>query len=124
MTGTAGYRERIALPPTALVRVQLVDVSRADAAAVVLGEQVIEAGGRQPPFAFEIRYDPAKIDQRMSSLCRPASRTAGNCAYQRPALRGDHARRANQRGPAAQGSRNRAITERGTKWELADNCLP
>jgi putative lipoprotein len=64
VTGTVAYRERVALPPTAVIKVQLVDVSRADAPAVVLGEQVIEAGGRQVPFAFEIRYDPARIDQR------------------------------------------------------------
>jgi len=66
MTGTVGYRERIALPPAATIRVQLVDVSRADAPADVLGEQLIEAAGRQVPFAFEIRYDPARIDERMS----------------------------------------------------------
>ena len=64
VTGTVAYRERIALPPTAVIKVQLVDVSRADAPAVVLGEQLIEAGGRQVPFAFEIPYDPARIDQR------------------------------------------------------------
>lgn len=38
------------------------DVSRADAPAVVLGEQVIEAKGQQVPFRFEIPYDAAKID--------------------------------------------------------------
>jgi putative lipoprotein len=66
VAGTVAYRERIALPPTAVIRVQLADVSRADAPAVVLGEQVIEADGKQVPFAFEIRYDPAKIDPRMN----------------------------------------------------------
>ncbi len=66
VTGTVSYRERIALVPTATIKVQLVDVSRADAAATVLGEQLIEAGGRQVPFEFEIPYDPSKIDERMS----------------------------------------------------------
>jgi hypothetical protein len=37
ITGTVTYRERIALPPTAVIKVQLVDVSRADAPAVVIG---------------------------------------------------------------------------------------
>lgn len=60
--GTVTYLARIALPPTAVVKVQLVDVSRADVSAVVLGEQVIETKGRQVPFAFEIPYDPAKIE--------------------------------------------------------------
>jgi putative lipoprotein len=55
------YRERVALPPTAVTKVQLVDVSRADAPATVLGEQIIPAGGKQVPFAFEIAFDPARI---------------------------------------------------------------
>ena len=62
ITGSVAYRERIALPPSAVVKVQLVDVSRADAPAVVLGEQVIRAEGRQVPFAFEIAYDPKRIE--------------------------------------------------------------
>lgn len=66
ITGSVAYRERIALPPSAVVKVQLVDVSRADAPAVVLGEQLIRAEGRQVPFAFEISYDPKRIDERFS----------------------------------------------------------
>lgn len=62
VTGTIAWRERIALSPAALVRVQLVDVSRADAPATVLGEQIITPGGRSPPYAFEIRFDPARIE--------------------------------------------------------------
>ncbi len=61
VTGTVTYRERIALPPNAVIKVQLVDVSRADAPSIVHGEQVLQSSGRQPPFAFEISYDPAKI---------------------------------------------------------------
>lgn len=66
IVGSVTYRERMALPPTAIIKVQLVDVSRADAPAVVLGEQVIEAAGQQVPFAFAIPYDPAMIDERMT----------------------------------------------------------
>jgi uncharacterized lipoprotein YbaY len=64
VTGVVTYRQRIALLPEAIVRVQLQDVSRADAPAVVLGEQVIETMGRQVPFAFSIPYDPTAIDPR------------------------------------------------------------
>jgi len=46
VTGTVTYRERIALPPTAVITGQLVDVSRADAPAVVIGEQVIHSSGQ------------------------------------------------------------------------------
>lgn len=66
VTGTVTYLQRVILPPGAVVKVQLVDVSRAGAPAVVLGEQLITGGGRQVPFAFEIPYDPAKIDQRFT----------------------------------------------------------
>ena len=61
VTGTVTYRERIALPPTAVVTVKLVDVSRADAPAIVIGEQVIHPAGRQVPFEFSIPYDPSQI---------------------------------------------------------------
>lgn len=64
VTGTVTYRERMALPPTAVVTVKLVDVSRADAPAMVIGEQVIPTEGRQVPFAFSIAYDPAQIQPR------------------------------------------------------------
>jgi putative lipoprotein len=62
VTGTVNYLQRIALPPTAAIKVQLVDVSRADAPAIVLGEQTIQARGRQVPFAFEISYEPGRIE--------------------------------------------------------------
>jgi putative lipoprotein len=66
VTGTVTYLQRVALPPGAVIKVQLADVSRAGAPAIVLGEQLIAAGGRQPPFGFEIAYDPAKIDPRFT----------------------------------------------------------
>ena len=62
VSGTVTYRERIALPPTALIKVQLVDVSRADAPAIVIGEQITQAAGKQVPFSFEIPFDPARIE--------------------------------------------------------------
>ena len=41
VTGSVTYRERIALPPSAVVTVKLLDVSRADAPAELIAEQVI-----------------------------------------------------------------------------------
>lgn len=61
VTGSATYRERIALPPTAVVIVRLVDVSLADAPSVLVTEQVIRAEGRQVPFEFALGYDPSHI---------------------------------------------------------------
>jgi putative lipoprotein len=64
ITGTVTYRNRSALPPTAVIEVSLQDISLADAPAKVISTQQIEAGGKQPPFAYELTYDPAQIDPR------------------------------------------------------------
>ncbi len=61
VTGTVTYRERIALPPTAVVTVRLVDVSLADAPSVLIAEQVIRTKGRQVPFEFALAYDASRI---------------------------------------------------------------
>ena len=59
LSGTVTYRERILLPDTAVVRVQLQDVSLADAPALVLGEAV--ATGASPPYRYSIAYDPDAV---------------------------------------------------------------
>lgn len=63
--GEVMYRERIALPPNAVVTVQLADVSLADAPAAVLGEQVIDPAG-QVPVAFDIKFDSETLRPNMT----------------------------------------------------------
>jgi uncharacterized lipoprotein YbaY/heat shock protein HslJ len=70
VTGEVLYREPIGLPPSAIVNVQLEDVSLADAPAVVIAEQRIDPMGKGPPYAFELAYDPARIDRRFSYAVR------------------------------------------------------
>jgi putative lipoprotein len=60
--GTVIYRVRMILPTDALVRVDLVDISRKGAPAVTIGLQEIETGGRQVPIPFGIVYRPETID--------------------------------------------------------------
>jgi len=60
VTGTLTSREPLALNTEAVVTVQLIDVSRQDAAAVVLAEQIITRAG-QIPIPFELEYDPDSI---------------------------------------------------------------
>lgn len=60
VTGDVSYRERIAMPQGAVVKVQVADVSKADAPADVIGEQVIENPGNVP-VKFSVPYDAAKI---------------------------------------------------------------
>ena len=61
VTGRVTYLQRTALTPTAIVQVELVDVSRADAPVVVLAEQTIRPQ-HQVPIPFELAYDPSTID--------------------------------------------------------------
>jgi len=71
VTGTVTYRERIALPPEGVVvTVKVEDVSRADAPAITIGEQIIENPGRQVPISFEIQYNPDDINERYTYAMR------------------------------------------------------
>jgi uncharacterized lipoprotein YbaY/heat shock protein HslJ len=60
VTGTARYRERIALPPTAVFEATLEDVSRADGVGEEIGYVRLETPGH-PPFRFSIPYESARI---------------------------------------------------------------
>jgi putative lipoprotein len=60
ITGTALYRERMALPADAVLEVVLEDISRADAMAEELGVVRLE-GLSSPPFEFQILFDPSRI---------------------------------------------------------------
>lgn len=63
VSGTVSLRERIALPPGAVVTVRVAEVSRADAAAVVLAQNAFEVTG-QAPIPFELAVDAAGVDER------------------------------------------------------------
>jgi putative lipoprotein len=66
VTGTVTYRQRIALPSTAVVEVTLQDISRQDAPATLLAREVILTGGRQAPIPFTLAYDADAIDSRFT----------------------------------------------------------
>ncbi|MDA1257667.1 MAG: YbaY family lipoprotein, partial [Chloroflexi bacterium] len=80
VTGTVTYRERIALSPDAVVTVKLLDVSRADAPAITLSEQIIDNPG-QVPVAFELPYDPTEIDDRFTYVVRAEIREGGELVF-------------------------------------------
>lgn len=69
ITGNVTYLERIALPPSAVVQVELQDVSRADAPATVLGQQTI-AASHQVTIPFRIEYDPGQIQENHTYILR------------------------------------------------------
>jgi putative lipoprotein len=56
----ASFRERLALAPGVRLEASLLDISRADATAAIVGKTVLEDVGL-PPYRFTIAYDPAAI---------------------------------------------------------------
>jgi uncharacterized lipoprotein YbaY len=62
VSGTVSIRERIALPQETTITVELVRISGTSAPATVIATSQFASEGRQPPYAFNIRYDPAAID--------------------------------------------------------------
>jgi putative lipoprotein len=61
VAGTVTYLVRMALPPEAVINVQLRDVSKMDVASELIAETTFEAEGSQVPFPFTIAYDPDVI---------------------------------------------------------------
>lgn len=59
--GSAIYRERLRLPPEAVLEVTVEDVSRADAPAPVIGRTRLEPAGA-PPIPFAVEVDPADVE--------------------------------------------------------------
>jgi putative lipoprotein len=62
IAGEVTYRERIALPPDAVLVVELADVSLADAPATVIAKRRIAPTG-QVPIKFDIGFDPEAIQK-------------------------------------------------------------
>lgn len=60
LTGTITYRQKIALTPTARVKVFLQETSRSVAPATYLDEVEINGPG-QVPIPFTVHYDPAAV---------------------------------------------------------------
>ncbi len=81
VTGHVTYRERVALPADAEVRVQLLDVSRQDVAAAAVADTTIKPDGRQVPLPFLVRFDPKKIDPRHDYAVRATITMGGQLAF-------------------------------------------
>ncbi|MBI5576030.1 MAG: YbaY family lipoprotein [Deltaproteobacteria bacterium] len=62
VSGTVNCRERADLPRTAMVHVELIDLSQKDPTKALLGEESIWPAGIKLPVTFRIPYDPSRID--------------------------------------------------------------
>lgn len=80
LKGSVSYRERIALPKGATVKVQLLDVSLADAPSVTIAETVITPEG-QVPVPYELHYDDAVIVANHSYAVAARIEVAGRLLF-------------------------------------------
>ena len=60
VTGQVLYRERVALPPDAVLTVQLIEEFPVGEPSAIIGQQVIPKAG-QVPIKFEVHFDPVAI---------------------------------------------------------------
>ncbi|MEN8114658.1 MAG: YbaY family lipoprotein [Actinomycetota bacterium] len=81
VTGTVMKLDRSALPPDAVVKIELQDISKADAAATVLSSQEIELGGNQLPVPFELSYSEGDIDDRFTYAVMVRIEAGGSLLY-------------------------------------------
>ena len=62
LRGLATYQERIGLPAKARLEVELMDVTKVNAATEILGRTVVENAG-QKPIGFKLVYNRAHFEQ-------------------------------------------------------------
>jgi putative lipoprotein len=126
VTGSVAYRERMALPPDAVIQVSLSDVSRADAAATVVAETTIVAGARQVPIPFALRYDPSRIQASSSYAVRAVIKSGDRMLFTTDAayrvITQGNPTQANLQLVRASGGEVESGASRltGTTWVLAD----
>lgn len=76
---TAAYRERVALPPDAILEVELLDVSRADAPSTKLS--YIRFRQDRVPFEVSLAYDEALIDERFTYVVAARMLSGGDVIF-------------------------------------------
>jgi len=81
VNGSAAYRQRIAMPPDAVLTVRVEDVSRADAPAPVLAETREPFGTRQVPITFSLQVSSVAIDPRLSYAVRATITVGGELRF-------------------------------------------
>lgn len=80
ISGTVMYRERMALPPDAVLTVRLLDISRPDLPPLVLADKSIFGPGN-PPIAFEIPYTAGAIREGLRFTLEARIEVAGKLTF-------------------------------------------
>lgn len=81
VSGNVWIRQKVALPPDAVLTVTLSDASLADAPSKVLSQKVTRTEGKQAPFTFALPYNPADIQPKARILLSAAITLNGKLIF-------------------------------------------
>jgi putative lipoprotein len=81
VSGTVAYRERVALPPDAIVEVSLIDATLQDDAARAVATTTVRADGRQVPLPFSLPYDASRIAKSRLYTVRATIKSGGELLF-------------------------------------------
>jgi putative lipoprotein len=81
VTGSVNIRQRIALPPDAVLTVTLSDASLADAPSKVIAQRAVRTEGKQAPFNFVLPYNPADIQPNARIILSAAITVNGQMTF-------------------------------------------
>ncbi|MBK4716870.1 MULTISPECIES: YbaY family lipoprotein [Tenebrionibacter/Tenebrionicola group] len=72
ISGSIWIRQRVAIPPNAVLTVTLSDASLADAPSKVLAQKAVRTNGKQAPFSFVLPFNPTDIKPNARTLLSAA----------------------------------------------------
>jgi len=72
VSGSVWIRQKVALPPDAVLTVTLADASQADAPSKVIAQKAVRTEGKQAPFSFVLPFNPADVQPNARILLSAA----------------------------------------------------
>lgn len=72
VSGTVWLRQKVALPPDAVLTVTLSDASLSDAPSKVIAQKAVRTEGKQAPFSFVLPFNPADVQPNARILLSAA----------------------------------------------------
>lgn len=72
VSGSVWIRQKVALPPDAVLTVTLADASQADVPSKVIAQKAVRTEGKQAPFSFVLPFNPADIQPNARILLSAA----------------------------------------------------
>lgn len=72
VSGTVWIRQKVALPPDAVLTVTVSDATMADAPSKIIAQKAVRTEGKQSPFSFVLPFNPADVQPNARILLSAA----------------------------------------------------